>query len=121
MQPILISNSFPFSLVRRAMKVAPRGLGDLLSAMHEQPWVSAWGHENTMAAASALAGANLRPTTPRPALTLDADMLPSLDGRSFQEIWLLSPDYTAGMRPRIGEEVSAEAIQRWQVLCLSFS
>lgn len=120
MTPILISNSFPFSLVRRAMRVEPRSVGELLTAMHGRPWVSAWGHENTVAAASTIACADLRPTAPRPALSLDAEKLPSLDGQSFAEVWLLSPDYTPGFRPQIGQEVPAEAILGWQVLQLSF-
>lgn len=119
-KPILISNSFPFSLVRRAMRVTPRSAGDLLTAMHTHSWVSAWGHDNTVAAASTIACADLRPPSSRPALSLDADLLPSLDGQSFNEIWLLSPDYTPGFRPQIGLEVPADAITGWQVLSLSF-
>jgi hypothetical protein len=121
MSPILISNSFPFSLVRRAMRVEPRSVGELLTAMHERSWVSAWGHENTVAAASAISCADLRPATPRPALSLNAENLPSLDGQSFAEVWLLSPDYAPGFRPQIAQEVPAEAILGWQVLCLSFN
>lgn len=120
MPPILISNSFPFSLVRRPLRVEPRSVGDLLTVMHQHPWVSAWGHENTVALASTIACADLRPTTPRPALTLDTENLPSLDGQSFEEIWLLSPDYAPGFRPQIGQEVPAEAITGWQVLKLTF-
>ncbi len=120
MTPILISNSFPFSLVRRAMSVEPRSVGDLLSAMHTRSWISAWGHDNTAAAASTIACADLRPTTPRPALSLDAESLPSLDGQSFAEVWLLSPDYQPGFRPQIGKEVTLGRITGWQVLQLSF-
>ncbi|MFN0077912.1 MAG: hypothetical protein ACKVY0_15760 [Prosthecobacter sp.] len=120
MSPILISNSFPFSLVRRSMQVEPRSVGELLTVMHQRPWVSAWGHENTVALASTLACADLRPATPRPALTLDADLLPSLDGQSFEEVWLLSPDYAPGFRPQIGQEVPPQAITGWQVLCIDF-
>lgn len=118
--PILISNSFPFSLVRRPMQVEPRRVQDLLAAMYQHTWVSAWGHDNTVGLASSIVCADLRPTTARPALVLDADMLPSLNGQSFEEVWLLSPDYTPGFRPQIGQEVPAEAISGWQVLCLSF-
>ena len=121
MQPILISNSFPFSLVRRPMRVEPRSVGELLTAMHEHPWVSAWGHENTVALASTLACADLRPATPRPALALDEALLPNLNGQSFEEVWLLSPDYTPGFRPQIGQDVPAEVITGWQVLHLAFS
>lgn len=120
MSPILISNSFPFTLVRRSVRVEPRSVGDLLTAMHEHPWVSAWGHENTVELAGALACANLRPNTSRPALSLDEALLPSLEGQSFEEIWLLSPDYAPGFRPQIGQEVAADEISRWQVLLISF-
>jgi len=120
MTPILISNSFPFSLVRRAMRVTPRSVGDLLTAMHTRPWVSAWGHDNTVAAASTIACADLRPTTPRPALSLDAESLPSLNGQSFAKVWLLSPDYQPGFRPQIGKEVTLGRITGWQVLQLFF-
>ena len=95
-------------------------MGDLLTAMQERPWVSAWGHENTVALASTIACADLRPATARPALNLDAALLPHLDGQSFTEVWLLSPDYTPGFRPQIGQEVPTDAIKGWQVLCLSF-
>lgn len=120
MSPILISNSFPFSLIRRSVQVEPRVVGDLLTAMHENPWVSAWGHENTVELASTIACANLRPNTSRPALSLDEALLPSLEGQSFEEIWLLSPDYAPGFRPQIGQEVAAESIIDWQVLLLTF-
>jgi len=118
MNSILISNSFPFSLIRRRVSVEPRSVGDLLTAMHERPWVSAWGHANTVALASAIACADLRPKTERPALTLTPEMLPSLDGHTFTECWLLSPDYTPGFRPQVGEEVSPDKIRDWQVLRL---
>ena len=121
MSPILISNTFPFSLVRRPIRVEPRSVKDLRTAMDERAWVSAWGHENTIALANTLACADLRPATVRPALVLDSGKLPSLDGQSFDEVWLLSPDYTPGFRPQIGHEVPAEAIQGWQVLRLVFS
>ena len=96
-------------------------MGELLTAMHQRPWVSAWGHENTVALASTIAGADLRPATRRPALSLDDQKLPTLDGESFQEIWLLSPDYTPGFRPSIGQDVPAEAILGWQVLQIFFT
>lgn len=121
MHPLLVSNSFPFSLVRRRLTVEPRCVGDLLTAMQERPWVSAWGHENTVAAASTIVCADLRPDVARPALTLDQDLLPSLDGRSFGEIWLLSPDYEPGFRPQVGQEVPEAAIKGWQVLSLTFA
>jgi len=118
--PILISNSFPFSLIRRRVIVEPRGVSDLLTAMHERPWVSAWGHANTVALASTITCADLRPKTERPALKLSDDKLPSLDGQTFTECWLLSPDYQPGFRPAVGEEVSADKIRDKQVLRLTW-
>ncbi len=121
MNPILISNSFPFSLIRRRVTVEPRTVGDLLTAMHERPWASAWGHANTAHLASTIACADLRPKTERPALTLDQNKLPQLDGQTFAECWLLSPDYVdPGFRPKVGEEVSADKIRDWQILRLSW-
>jgi hypothetical protein len=119
--PILISNSFPFSLVRRHLTVEPRSIGDLQTALLKHPWVSTWGHANTVLLASSLAGVNLRPKTERPALTLNESQFPQLDGQSFAECWLLTPDYVEpGFRPKIGEEVSADKIRDWQILRLSW-
>ena len=102
------------------MSVLPRSVRGLLTAMNECPWVSAWGHENTVNLASVIACADLQPNSPRPALSLDAHLLPCLDGQSFHEIWLLSPDYSPGFRSQIGQEVPASAILGWQVLWLKF-
>lgn len=118
--PILISNSFPFSLIRRQVVVNPKTTADLVGQMHDRPWVSAWGHANTLALASTIAGADLRPKTQRPALVLGEDKLPALDGQTFAECWLLSPDYAPGFRPAIGDEVSADKIRGWQVLQLQW-
>lgn len=120
MAPILVSNSFPFSLIRRPVRIEPRSDSELVTAMFERPWVSAWGHENTVEIAGTIVGADLRPKTARPALVLDSERLPSLDGQSFDEVWLLSPDYISGFRPQIGEEVPASAITGWQILQLTF-
>ena len=122
MNPILISNSFPFSLIRCRVTVEPRTVAELLTAMHEHPWVSAWGHANTAHLASTIACADLRPQTERPALTLAENKLPQLDGQAFSECWLLSPDYVdPGFRPKVGEEVSADKIRDWQILRLSWN
>lgn len=117
-RPILISNSFPFSLVRRPVNVRPRQIDELADALRSRPFASAWGHANTVAVASEIAGVDLTPATERPALTLSDDLLPVLDGRSFDECWLLSPDYTPGFRPQPNQEVSPDHIHGWQVLHL---
>lgn len=118
--PLLFSNSFPFALVRRPLSVRPRSLGDLLAALAERPYRSAWGHANTLPAAKALVGRDLTPANERPALTLSRDGFPVLDGETFDECWLLSPDYTPGFRPQVGEEVPPEKILGWQVLQLEW-
>ena len=116
--PILISNSFPFALVRREMTAMPMPLSALQECLRTRPFVSAWGHANTLQAAHAIVGVDLTPQSERPALTLSAEQLPSLDGQAFTECWLLSPEYKAGFRPKINEEVPAEAITGWQALRL---
>jgi hypothetical protein len=121
MKPFLLSNSFPFSLIRRRLIVEPRHESDLITLMHQRPWVSAWGHENTLALASSIVGHDLRPSTQRPALTLDAHQLPLLDGQSFDEAWLLSPTFVPGFRPAIGQEPTPADIQHWQVLQLRWA
>ena len=117
-RPILISNSFPFSLIRRPVNVRPRGLDELGAALRSRPFASAWGHANTVALAGELIGIDLTPASERPALTLSDDLLPVLDGRSFDECWLLSPDYTPGFRPQVNQELSPDHIRGWQVLRL---
>ena len=114
---ILISNSFPFSLIRRKVVVEPATVGDLITAMSERPWVSTWGHNNTVGLASTIVGADLRPSTERPALHLTEENFPAFDRDVFDVCWVLSPDYAApGFRPKVGEEIAPAAIKGWQVL-----
>jgi hypothetical protein len=118
MNPILISNSFPFSLVRRRMVVEPRSLDDLKDRIAQSPWQSVWGHANTVAVAGGMLGVDLHPKTERPAIEVSPDGLPSYAGQLYTECWLLSPNYTPGFRPQVGEEVPPEKIAGWQVLRL---
>ena len=114
---ILIGNSFPFSLIRRRVEIEPVSLDVLtrhLSGGEEV--VSFWGHANTLAAAEALTGCSLKPETERPSLDLSPNNLPVFQGRTFEECWILSPQYINNFRPKVGEEVSAEKIEAWQVL-----
>lgn len=116
---ILIGNTFPLSLVRRRAVIHPAGLAELQAAAAAGV-VSFWGHPSTLAAASAFAGFDLAPARERPALRLSADLLPELDGEVFRECWILSPDFTPGFRPALGEEVPLERITGWQILRLTF-
>ncbi|HSI85914.1 MAG: hypothetical protein ACAI35_03955 [Candidatus Methylacidiphilales bacterium] len=114
--PILVSNSFPFSLIRRRVTAEPREIEELRETLRTRPWASFWGHTNTLEAAGAMAGVDLSPKTARPAISLNEEGLPTLDGMIFRECWLLSPYYVPGFRPSPGEEVTAKNILGWQVL-----
>lgn len=120
MGALIISNSFPFSLIRRKVVVEPRTVAELQAAMRDRPWVSAWGHANTVELSSAIACADLRPASERPILSLTSELLPRLNDGVYNECWLLSPDYVPNFRPKIGEEVSADKILGWQVLQLTW-
>lgn len=96
--------------------MSPEDLESLRLAIGQHGVASFWGHANTLSAAAALLGADITPVSERPALHLNADGFPSLDGQSFDTCWVLSPDYVSGFRPSIGEEVSTEKITGWQVL-----
>ncbi len=118
---ILLGNSFPLTLIRRRAVIGPRPLADLQAAAAQHGFLSYWGHANTLPAARAVLGFDPAPPGHRPALTLSPDQLPTLEDRTFTEVWVLSPDYAPGFRPEIGKEVSAESIGGWQVLRISFS
>ncbi len=116
---ILVGNTFPLSLVRRRAVIQPKGLPEF-QARAAAGVVSFWGHPSTLSAASAFAGLDLTPARERPALRLSADLLPVLDGEVFRECWMLSPDFTPGFRPALGEEVRPDQITGWQILRLTF-
>lgn len=116
--PILVANTFPISLIRRRVVIEPRSTDQMIEVMHNRPWVSVWGHDNTLSHASAILMVDLRPKRPRPALSLNPDNLPELDGLAFYECWVLSPDMEPGYRPSVGEEVAPEKIRGWNVLQL---
>ena len=121
MPPILLGNSFPLSLIRRAVRIDQRTVAELRQAVGERGCVSFWGHGNTLEAAKTILGFD--PTLPslRPALTLNGDGFPSLNGAVFEEVWVLSPDYREGFRPAIGCEVTPDQIVGWQILRLKFT
>ena len=121
MTPVLLGNSFPLSLIRRSVHIEPRPLEELRQTVGERGCVSFWGHANTLPAAKTFLGFDPTPTVDRPALILNADLLPSLNGVPFDEVWVLSPDYCAGFRPKIGHDVALEQILNWQVLRLIFT
>ena len=114
--PVLIGNTFPLSLIRRRVEIAPVALAELVALLQNRPVASFWGHTSTIHAANAILGIDVTPATARPPIQLSPDGLPSLDGIVFTECFALSPDYVPGFRPAIGEEVPAGKITGWQVL-----
>ena len=121
---ILVGNTFSLTLVRNGeVRIAPRPVAELRARVCAGAVVhSFWGHENTRAAAERILGADLKPATPRPAITLAAEegYLPSLDGIAFHECWVLSPDYAPGYRPAVGIEVDETKIAGWSLLKLTW-
>lgn len=114
--PLLIGNAFPLTLVRRPLAVTPKGIDDLRAEIARRSLSSFWGHENTLAAASQIAGASLKPNHSRAVITLSPDGLPDLEGQTFRDCWVLSPNYATDFRPSIGREVHAKQIASWQAL-----
>lgn len=117
---ILLGNTYPLGLVRRPARIEPAPLDELRRRALGEGFLSFWGHDNTRAAATALLGFDPAPIRPRPALALSEDKRPVLEGRVFDEVWVLSPDYVSGFRPQAGEEVAPERIAAWQVLRIGF-
>ncbi len=119
--PVLLGNSFPLSLVRRAVRIELRTLAELRDQVACRGLVSFWGHDNTREAAKHILGFDPAPARERPAIFLSAERLPCLDGVAFDEVWVLSPDYADGFRPKIGVEVLQKQIMGWQVLLIQFT
>lgn len=118
---VLIGNTFPLALVRRRVSIVPIRVEDARIIIDDSEGLASfWGHSNTAAAAEAALGVPVRPKVERPALVLDSEGLPSLNGESYSTVLVLSPDYVPGFRPAIGAEVPAESILGWQALVLQW-
>lgn len=115
---ILLGNSFPMGLVKRPARLTPLRKEDLLALLKDKEIVSYWGHQNTVSLASAYLGREI--PCRRVALGLSRDLFPSIDGETFQEVILLTPEYRSGFRPQIGVEPTPEDIREWGVLRISF-
>lgn len=114
--PILIGSTFPLSLVRRRVVIEPLEQERVRLELQCRPFASFWGHVNTLAAANSMLGADVTPRTERPAVALDPNQFPALDGVSYRECFILSPDYAPGFRPKVGEELGPDKIAGWQAL-----
>ena len=115
-KPILIGSAFPLSLIRRRVVIEPCELKRVRTELKRRPFASFWGHANTLSAAKAMLGVDISPRMERPAVRLDAEQLPTLDGTVFTECFVLSPDYASGFRPKVGEEPGPGKIAGWQAL-----
>lgn len=119
-QHILIGSTFPVVLIRRRVVFDPVTLDDVRQVLDNAEIHSFWGHANTLDAARSALGKDLTPLVERPALLLDDEGFPSMDGISFKECWVLSPNYRPGFRPRIGSEVHPDDIVDWNGLRISW-
>jgi len=117
---ILIGNSFPLGLIRRSVRICTETPTSFRAATAHCTVVSFWGHENTRQCAQQFSGIDLTPKTERPVVKLNRDALPELNGKTFHECWILSPDYKDSFRPSIGEEVPAGQIEGWQILKITW-
>ena len=115
-QAILIGSAFPLSLIRRRVVIEPCGLDQVRAELGSRPFASFWGHANTLALANAMLGVDVTPHVERPAVALNADQLPTLNGTVYTECFVLSPDYAPGFRPKVGEELGPDKIAGWQAL-----
>ena len=119
----LVGNTFPLTLVR-GWRVRVEEVGrEAFRAAGGGALVSFWGHGETRAAAEAWLGlpaGALEPREARPAVRLDAAGLPTLEGRSFRECWVLSQDVAGGGRPAPGMAAAPAAITAWHLLRLTW-
>lgn len=117
----LLGNTFPLTLVRRRCQMLPIPMEMATQLLALDGFESFWGHSNTTAAAKAQLGLDVTPTTDRPAITLDEQLLPVLNGTTATEVLVVSPEYRPGFRPAMGVEVGPEDILGWQAILVTFN
>lgn len=105
--------------MRRPVQIHPVRLDELQTAATGRCVVSFWGHRNTLKQGEEFCGLALGPLTERPVIRLQENHLPQLNGQTFSECWILSPDYVDSFRPAVNE-VAAEQIVGWQILKISW-
>lgn len=113
---ILIGNSFPFSLIRRDVRIRVLETEDFRRLLARSKPCSFWGHGGTRAAAERFLGCSLAISCERPALVLSDERRPVLGGREFSSCFVCSPDCRPGHRPALGEELCESDIVGWHVL-----
>ncbi len=112
----MIGNAFPLTLIRHEVTIQPVHLEEVRHALQTRPWISFWGHGNTLKIANHLLGTDIAPHEDRPAVALQDDGIPELGGVRYHHCYILSADYVPGYRPAVGEEVGEEQITGWQTL-----
>lgn len=118
---VLTGNSFPMNLIRRTLQIRIISLDEYRDVLATTEWKSYWGHTNTLQVVKSVCGYDLTPFSERPALTLDSEGYPALDGESYRECYVLSPEYEDGYRPALNAEVPLEKIRNWHVLHMIWS
>ncbi len=116
LEPFIITNSLPASLIRRSVKFYPRDIETLRQQLSRRPFFSVWGHNNTLMQVNGLLQVDITPDCERPSLGLDPDKYPCYQGRSFKECWIMSPDILNYSRSDAGREHSSQEIIGWQPL-----
>lgn len=116
-EKILIGNTFPLPLIRRAVEIRPVSRDEI--PINPEVF-SFWGHQNTQTLAGQFLGLDLTPRQERPVLNLSEKQLPMLFGEEFWECWIVSPNYVENFRAKIGEEIPAEKIKNWTILKITW-
>jgi len=117
---ILIGNTFPLPLVRRAVRIAPYSLNDLKMELKDADVFSFWGHVDTKVIVEGMLNIKLDDKSIRKPLCLSKNNLPMLDGVEFDKCFVISPNYRNGFRPALNKTVSVDDILSWDGLCISW-
>ena len=113
---VLIGNTFPMPLVQAPCRMTPASVASLQVAAHGATIRSYWGHASTLPAANEATGLDLTPARERPALEVDDAGRPVFDGASFDDCWVVCPQYAPGYRPQPQTPVPVDRIAGWHVV-----
>jgi len=116
----LLGNTYPPAMVRRQVLVTPISVEEAREFLADG-FMSYWGHVNTVNVANNLLGVDVTPETERPAISLNEEGFPTLNGKVADKVVVLSPNYAPGYRPQEGEITPPEKIIGWQALLWDFA
>ena len=118
---VLIGNGWPMTLVRRNVRITVISVEVLRQYLQKADRIySFWGHKNTLRVANAILGVDVTPKSERPAIELTYHGFPTLEGEVFYRVFILTPEYRPGFRPKIGEEVAEADIVGWSALRITY-